>query len=91
MCRPWLEVVALDPLRSPAVKRAVARYLPLLGHVVPTLLVAYGIVIPRSCIAGWNELSFGFGLSVVGTCVAYVLGQRAVTGCSKGSCGRAPS
>jgi ABC-type Fe3+ transport system permease subunit len=38
-------------------KRALARYLPLLGHVVPTLVIGYGLVIPRSCIAGWNELS----------------------------------
>lgn len=72
-------------------KRAIARYLPLLGHVVPTLVVGYGFVIPRSCIAGWNELSFGFGLSVVGTCVAYLLGQRAATARSKGGCDRAPS
>jgi SAM-dependent methyltransferase len=41
--------------------------------VAPTLLVGYGLVIPRSCIAGWNDLSLGFGLSVAGTCVAYVL------------------
>lgn len=71
--------------------REVARYLPLLGHVVPTLVIGYGLVIPRSCIAGWNELSFGFGLSVVGTCVAYVLGQRVAAGCSNGACDRAPS
>lgn len=71
-------------------KRALARYLPLLGHVVPTLAIGYGLVIPRSCIAGWNELSLGFGLSVVGTCIAYVLGQR-VAGCTNGACDRAPS
>lgn len=56
------------------------RYLPLLGHVVPTLVIGYGVVIPRSCIAGWNALSFGFALSVAGTCVAYVLGQRVASG-----------
>lgn len=72
-------------------KRALARYLPLLGHVVPTLVIAYGLVIPRSCIAGWNELSSAFGVSVVGTCVAYVLGQRVAAGCSDGACDRAPS
>ncbi len=53
------------------------RYLPLVGHVIPTLVIGYGFVIPRSCIAGWNELTVGFGASVVGTCIAYVLGQRA--------------
>lgn len=72
-------------------KRALGRYLPLLGHVVPTLVIGYGFVIPRSCIAGWNELSLGFGLSVVGTCVVYVLGQRAAAGCGNGACDRAPS
>ena len=72
-------------------KCTLARHLPLLGHVVPTLVIGYGFVIPRSCIAGWNGLSFGFGLSVAGTCVAYVLGQRAAAGCSRGECHRAPS
>jgi ubiquinone/menaquinone biosynthesis C-methylase UbiE len=30
---------------------------PLLGFVIPTVLIGYGIVIPRSCIAGVNQLS----------------------------------
>jgi hypothetical protein len=67
--------------------RSVARYLPLLGHVLPTLGIGYGWVIPRSCIAGWNALSVGFGLSVASTVVAYVLGQRAVRPCSQEGCG----
>ena len=70
---------------------ALARYLPLVAHVVPTLVIGYGFVIPRSCIAGWNALSLGFGLSVAGTCVAYVLGQSAAAGCSNGACNHAPS
>ena len=53
------------------------RYLPLLGHVVPTVVIGYGVVIPRSCIAGVNELTIGFGASIVGTCLAYLFGQRA--------------
>ena len=57
--------------------RRLRGYLPLLGHVVPTVVIGYGWVIPRSCIAGWNALTIGFGLSVVSTVVAYVLGQRA--------------
>jgi len=67
------------------------RYLPLVGHVVPTVLIGYGLVIPRSCIAGWNDLTVGFGASVLGTCVAYVLGQRAATRRPEGGGGRAPS
>jgi ABC-type Fe3+ transport system permease subunit len=58
-------------------RQMVFRYLPLVGHVVPTLLIGYGLVIPRSCIAGVNELTVGFAASVAGTCLAYVFGQRA--------------
>lgn len=61
------------------------RYLPLAGHVVPTVVIAYGWVIPRSCIAGWNVLTAGFGLSVVGACIAYALGERAAWRAGKGS------
>jgi len=50
--------------------------MPLLGFVVPTALIGYCIVIPRSCIAGINELTIGFGISIVGACVTYVLGLR---------------
>jgi hypothetical protein len=57
-------------------KALLLRYAPLLGHVLPTLALGHGVVIPRSCIAGWNDLTVGFAASVVGTCVAYVLGQR---------------
>ena len=64
----------------------IVRYLPLLGHVVPTLVIGYGWVIPRSCMTGWNELSAGFGLSVIGTCLAYVFGQRAMSRVGNGSC-----
>ncbi len=55
------------------------RYLaPLVGFVVPTVGIGYGIVIPRSCIAGVNELTLGFATTIIGACVTYVLGIRAV-------------
>jgi hypothetical protein len=41
-------------------------------------LRGYGIVIPRSCIAGVNDLTIGFGLSILGACVTYVVGLRGV-------------
>jgi hypothetical protein len=47
----------------------VRRYLPLAGFVVPTVIIGYGFVIPRSCIAGVNELTIGFATSIVGACV----------------------
>ena len=53
-------------------------YIPLLGFVVPTVVVGYGVVIPRSCIAGVNELTIGFGTTIVGAALTYVAGQRAV-------------
>jgi hypothetical protein len=49
---------------------------PLLGFVVPTVAIGYGVVIPRSCIAGVNELTIGFATTVLGACVTYVLGVR---------------
>lgn len=63
-------------------------YLPLLGFVVPTVVVAYGFVIPRSCIAGINELSVGFGTTILGAVLTYIAGQRAVL--PKATCSRAP-
>jgi hypothetical protein len=50
--------------------------IPLLGFVVPTVAIGYGIVIPRSCIAGLNELTIGFATTIVAASVTYVLGVR---------------
>lgn len=52
-------------------------FIPLLGFALPTLVIGYGIVIPRSCIAGVNELSVGFGTTVLGACLSYIAGIRA--------------
>ncbi len=54
-------------------------FLPLAGHVVPTVVLGYGVVIPGSCIAGINVATIGFGLSIVGACVAYVAGVAVAT------------
>jgi hypothetical protein len=51
---------------------------PLIGFVVPTLVIGYGFVIPNSVIAGVNELSIGFGTTVLGACIAYVAGIQLV-------------
>ena len=50
---------------------------PLVGFVVPTVVIGYGFVIPRSCIAGVNELTLGFATTILGACVTYVMGVRA--------------
>lgn len=47
---------------------------PLIAFVVPTLGIGYGFVIPNSPIAGFNELTVGFGTTVLGTCFTYFAG-----------------
>ena len=56
----------------------IRHYLPLVGFVVPTVIIGYGLVIPRSCIAGVNDLTVGFAASILGACVTYVVGVRLV-------------
>ena len=51
-------------------------FAPLAGFVLPTVAIGYGFVIPRSCIAGWNDLTLGFAATVVGACLTYVAGVR---------------
>jgi len=52
-------------------------WMPLLSFVLPTLVVGYGFVIPCSCIHGVNQLSVGFGTTVLGASLTYVAGVRA--------------
>jgi ABC-type spermidine/putrescine transport system permease subunit II len=51
---------------------------PLVAFVLPTLVIAYGVVIPNSPIAGVNSLTIGFGTTVLGACLAYLAGIRMV-------------
>ena len=53
-------------------------WMPLIGFVVPTVVIGYGFVIPRSCIAGVNELTVGFAATILGACLTYYAGMRAV-------------
>ncbi len=53
----------------------IAYWLPLLGYVLPTLAIGFGVVIPRSCIAGVNALTLGFLASVGTSAIAYAAGQ----------------
>ena len=54
-----------------------ARYFyPIAAHVVLTVAIGFGRVIPGTCVAGVNELSIGFGASLAGACLAYWLGLR---------------
>jgi hypothetical protein len=49
-------------------------FIPLVGFAVPTLVIGYGFVIPRSCIAAWNEVTLGFAATVVGAVATYLAG-----------------
>ena len=51
-------------------------YLPLLGFVLPTVAIGYGWVIPHSCIAGLNQLSVGFGVTILAASATYLTGVR---------------
>ena len=53
-------------------------FAPLAGFVLPTVVIGYGFVIPRSCIAGLNELTVGFAATVAGACLTYWAGLRLV-------------
>jgi hypothetical protein len=53
-------------------------FTPLVGFIVPSLVIGFGVVIPGSCIAGINNLSIGFATSLFGAAGAYWLGIRAV-------------
>jgi SAM-dependent methyltransferase len=60
-------------------------YAPLLGFVVPTLAMGYGVVLPRHGICGFNEITVGFGSTVFGAALTYVAGIRLArqTACSR--------
>ena len=47
-------------------KHHISLFTPLAGFVVPALVIGNGVVIPRSCIRGWNELTVGFADTVAG-------------------------
>jgi hypothetical protein len=57
------------------------RYLvSLAAFVVPTVVIGYGVVIPNSPIAGFNQLTIGFGTTVLGARLTYLAGIHMVIG-----------
>jgi ABC-type Fe3+ transport system permease subunit len=60
----------------PSAKESIHLYLPLMIFLIPTLVIGFGVLIPRSCIAGWNQLSIGFGMTVLFASITYVRGIR---------------
>ena len=65
-----------DLQRPTTARMRPAHFVPLLGYLVPTVAIGYGVVIPGSCIAGVNELTIGFATAIAGAVVTYVLGVR---------------
>ena len=68
------------PLPAPGQARACVRprhFLPLIGFVVPTVVIGYGFVLPRHGLGDVNELSVGFGTTVLGATITYVIGVLA--------------
>jgi hypothetical protein len=64
------------PLPQPGQRRACLRprhFLPLVGFLVPTIIIGYGIVLPRHA-PGINELSVGFATTLIGATITYAVG-----------------
>ncbi len=57
-------------------------FYPLLGFAIPSLIIGYGLVIPRSCFAGINGNSLGFGFTILGACTLTIVSLKldSVTG-----------
>lgn len=51
-------------------------YLPLALHVIPTVVVGYGVVLANGPVAGINDHSIGFAGTIIGTVVSYHAGIR---------------
>lgn len=65
------------PVPAPGRRGACVRphhVLPLVGFLVPTVALGYGIVLPRNGAAGVNELTVGFGLTLIGAAATYLAG-----------------
>jgi hypothetical protein len=74
--RRQCQLPALERTGSATTRLRAAHLVPLILFAVPTALVGYGVVLPRSCAAGLNSLSIGFGGTVLSACVTYLVGIR---------------
>ncbi len=61
-------------------------YVPLIGFVVPSAAIGYGVVLLSSGVSGLNSLTIGFAGTLIGAIVAYVMGIASAT---RTSCPRA--
>ena len=64
------------PVPQPGPRRACLRarhFVPLVGFLTPTVVIGYGVVLPRHA-PGINELSIGFASTLVGVAITYTIG-----------------
>lgn len=61
------------PDRS-GMRRPIVLTLPLALHVIPTLAIGFGFIIPGSPIDGLNQYTIGFAAAVLGFIPTYVAG-----------------
>jgi hypothetical protein len=47
---------------------------PILGFVIPSLVIGYGVVLSRAGHTGMDELTIGFAGTLLGACMTYVAG-----------------
>lgn len=69
-----------SPLPAPSQGRASLRprhFMPLVGFLVSTIAFGYGVVFPRNGLSGVNELTIGFGATLLGAVITYVFGLLA--------------
>ena len=68
--------MAPHPTPTTSARLSLADLVPLLGFVVPTVIIGYGFVLPRHGLSGVNELTIGFGTSILAASASYVIGVR---------------
>lgn len=56
----------------------ISLFYPFLGFAVPTVLLTYGLAVPRTCMSGVNMVTVGFGTSIAASAIAYWLAIRFV-------------
>ena len=62
------------PTLFPRPRDLVMLTLVLLSHLIPTIIIGFGFVIPGSCIAGINQYTLGFISSIVGYIPTFFFG-----------------
>ena len=58
----------------PRLRNFVLLTLILLSHLVPTIIIGFGFVIPGSCIDGINQYTLGFVSSIIGYIPTFYFG-----------------